>query len=115
MDDFVAVAPGAIAPVTLVEEGDEVARVESDWGQTSTLVAARTVTVPGFAGELPPGTIDGTPTGFPADGQPAGNLLLDLGGETERVGLRAEGSIRDPGILWRVTHPGELLENLLGR
>ena len=115
VDDFVAVAPGAMAPVTIVEEGDEVARVESDWGQTSTLVAARTVTVLGFTGELPAGRIDAVPAGFPIDGQPAGNLLLDLGGETERVGLRAEGSIRDPGIVWRVTHPGELLENLLGR
>ena len=113
VDEFVAVAPGAMAPVTLVEEGDEVARVESDWGQTSTLVAARTVTVLGFTGELPAGRIDAVPAGFPIDGQPTGNLLLDLGGETERVGLRAEGSIRDPGIVWRVTHPGELLENLL--
>jgi D-alanyl-D-alanine carboxypeptidase (penicillin-binding protein 5/6) len=115
VDDFVEVAPGSVAPVTLVEEGAEVARIESDWGQSSTLVAARTVTVLGFAGELPPGRIDAVPEGLPFDGQPAGNLLLDIGGDTERVGLRAVGSIRDPGIVWRVTHPAELLENLLGR
>jgi serine-type D-Ala-D-Ala carboxypeptidase (penicillin-binding protein 5/6) len=115
VDDFVAEAPGSVAPVTIVEEGDEVARVESDWGQSATLVAARTVTVLGFAGELPAGRIDAVPPGFPVDGRPSGNLLLDLGGETERIGLRSEGSIRDPGILWRVTHPGELLGNLLSR
>jgi D-alanyl-D-alanine carboxypeptidase (penicillin-binding protein 5/6) len=115
VDEFVAAAPSSVAPVTIVEEGDEVARVEADWGQSASLVAARTVTVLGYAGELPPGTVEGTPAGFPAHGLPAGNLLLDIGGETERIGLRTEGSIRDPGILWRLTHPGELLENLLGR
>jgi D-alanyl-D-alanine carboxypeptidase (penicillin-binding protein 5/6) len=115
VDQFVSVAPAAMPPVTLVEEGDEVARVESAWGQTATLVAARTVTVQGFRGVLPAGGIDEVPAGFPFDGQPAGNLLLEVGGDTERIGLRAEGSIRDPGILWRVTHPGELLKNLLGQ
>jgi D-alanyl-D-alanine carboxypeptidase (penicillin-binding protein 5/6) len=113
VDGFVAAAPDAVTPVTIVEEGDEVARVESAWGQTSSLVAARTVTVLGFAGELPAGTVDAVPPGFPVHGQPAGNLLIDIGGERERIGLRSEGSIRDPGLFWRVTHPAELLQNLL--
>jgi D-alanyl-D-alanine carboxypeptidase (penicillin-binding protein 5/6) len=112
VDDVVAEAAKAVVPVTIVEEGEEVARIESDWGQSATLVAARTVTVLGFAGELPPGRIEVTQTGYPVDGRPAGNLLIDIGGEEVRIGLRTEGSIRDPGIGWRVTHPGELLGNL---
>ena len=114
LDAFVPAAATSVVPVTLIEEGDEVARIESAWGQTASLVAARTVTVLGFAGELPPGELDVPQRESVADGRPAGDLLLDLGGEMERVGLRTEGSIRDPGLVWRVTHPGELLGNLFG-
>ncbi|MFC0678439.1 hypothetical protein ACFFGH_11380 [Lysobacter korlensis] len=115
LDAFVPEAATSVVPVTLIEEGDEVARIESAWGQSASLVAARTVTVLGFAGELPAGELDVPPMNSVRDGRPAGNLLLEIRGETERVGLRTEGSIRDPGLVWRVTHPGELLENLFAR
>jgi D-alanyl-D-alanine carboxypeptidase (penicillin-binding protein 5/6) len=114
LDAVLADAAEAVVPVTIIEEGDEVARIESEWGQSASLVAARTVSVLGFAGELPAGTIEVPKMAFVANDRPVGDLMLPLGDGTERIGLRSVGSIRDPGLVWRVTHPAELLSNLLG-
>jgi D-alanyl-D-alanine carboxypeptidase (penicillin-binding protein 5/6) len=114
LDTLILNVTETVVPVVIVKEGDEVARIESEWGQSVSLVAARTVQVLGFTGELPRGTLAVQPRAFVGNDRPVGDLLLQIGDGTQRIGLRTVGSIRDPGPVWRVTHPAELLGSLLG-
>ncbi|PJJ71880.1 D-alanyl-D-alanine carboxypeptidase-like protein [Diaminobutyricimonas aerilata] len=108
LDGVLAAAPAALVPTEVVAEGAEIARVRTAWGDEATLVADRGLSGSGFAGSLPPATVDVVGGGFVTDGRNVGTAAFDVAGSTQRVALRAEGSIRDPGPGWRLTHPVEM-------
>ncbi len=112
LDAVLAAAPAALVPTEVVAEGAELARIRTAWGDTATLVADRGLTGVGLAGAVPAATVDIVGDGFVTDGRNVGTAAFAIGEGTQRIALRAEGSVRDPGPGWRLAHPGEMFGRL---
>jgi len=91
--------------LSLVEEGEVLGEYETNWDSRAEVVAAE-----GYS-QL----VWGTPTvtrsvtvdaiGLADDGTPVGSARFSIDGKTTDVLLELEGSISDPGPIWRLENP----------
>jgi serine-type D-Ala-D-Ala carboxypeptidase (penicillin-binding protein 5/6) len=114
LDALATRAPEAIAPVTLVAAGSPVARYTAPWGDATDLVTSRDLTVLAVSGAVEVMGLDVPAFTTIAADRPAGELVVAVGGAESRFGLRSVDAIRDPGLGWRLAHPGAMLAQALG-
>ena len=108
IQSLLAQADAGFQAVTLVEEGQQFATYDTEWGDESAAVAASTLSV--VVWSATPITVVSSPEDVQlADaGAPVGSLRFTVGDRTLEVPLELSSTIDDPGALWRLSHPLEL-------
>ncbi|MFF2369547.1 hypothetical protein [Agromyces sp. NPDC058110] len=101
----VASVTAAAVPVTVIAEGTAYAKVHSAWGASSDVVATvtRTESPWGATFERPNVTVD--PFTTSSDSRDVGSVTVTTGADDVSSPLRLSSAIRDPGPIWRLTHP----------
>ncbi|GGK84588.1 hypothetical protein GCM10007382_00700 [Salinibacterium xinjiangense] len=101
-------ADAGFQAVTLVEEGQQFATYDTEWGDESAAVAASTLSVVMWSAT--PITVASSVEDVQlADaGTRVGSLTFTVGDRTLEVPLELSSTIDDPGALWRLSHPLEL-------
>ena len=108
IQSLLAQADAGFQAVTLVEEGQQFATYDTEWGDESAAVAASTLSV--VVWSATPITVVSSPENVQlADaGTPVGSLRFTVGDRTLEVPLELSSTIDDPGAMWRLSHPLEL-------
>lgn len=99
----------ASAPVEIITAGTSYGEVESAWGDRAQLIAAAGRTDAAFGAAPDAATVDVEPFTTAAAGRQVGTVTVRLGERDISSALELDGAIRDPGPIWRLTHPGELI------
>lgn len=99
----------ASAPVEIIAAGTSYGEVESAWGDRAQLIAAAGRTDAAFGAAPDAATVDVEPFTTAAAGRQVGTVTVRLGERDISSALELDGAIRDPGPIWRLTHPGELV------
>lgn len=99
----------ASAPVEIIAAGTSYGEVESAWGDRAQLIAAAGRTDAAFGAAPDAATVDVEPFTTAAAGRQVGTVTVRLGERDISSALELDGAIRDPGPIWRLTHPGELI------
>ena len=99
----------ASAPVEIIAAGTSYGEVESAWGDRAQLIAAAGRTDAAFGAAPDAATVDVDPFTTAAAGRQVGTVTVRLGERDISSALELDGAIRDPGPIWRLTHPGELI------
>ncbi|GAA3867583.1 hypothetical protein GCM10022381_08840 [Leifsonia kafniensis] len=102
-----SVKPG-FQQLTLTEAGAPFASYTSAWGQTSHAVAAEDRSVLVWSDTPITGTATAKPVGTARSGDSIGSVDFQVGSRTISVPLILDGTVSDPGLGWRLSHPGEL-------
>lgn len=99
--ELVAAMADNFEQVSVVEEGESVARVRTAWGQETAIVAEESLNFVAFKGESKDLEVQ-------VDSK---NLSggLSIAGKTVHASL--QGTIDPPGIFWRLTHPLEFFRS----
>ncbi|WP_173924240.1 hypothetical protein [Agromyces sp. Marseille-P2726] len=106
-------AVAASTPIEIIVEGTPYGSVESAWGDRAELVAA--VSRTDAAWGSPPGAASVTvdPFATAPDGREVGRVAVPTATGELASPLRLRGDIRDPGPIWRLTHPGPVIDAFL--
>lgn len=99
----------ASAPVEIIAAGTSYGEVESAWGDRAQLIAAAGRTDAAFGAAPDAATVDVEPFTTAAAGRQVGTVTVRLGERDISSALELDSAIRDPGPIWRLTHPGELI------
>ena len=99
-----------VRPTTLVSAGDVVGSLESDWGQSATLVAADTIEVTTLDAASIEVRLVVADRRTVLEGTTVGQLVISTpeGEQTSRV--VAGGTIAEPGISWRFADPATIID-----
>ncbi|MDO8338010.1 MAG: hypothetical protein Q7T15_07120 [Microcella sp.] len=99
-----------VRPLAVVEVGDVVGELTSDWGRTVDLIAVEPASVLAFdAGEVDTRLVlDERRTVL--RGQSVGRLEIETPGGTQSVRVETAGAIAEPGIAWRFADPLTVLD-----
>jgi len=102
-----------VKPLAVVEVGDVVGELTSDWGRTVDLLAVEPASVLAFdAGEVDTRLVlDERRTVL--RGQSVGRLEIETPGGTQSVRVETAGAITEPGIAWRFADPLTVLDRWL--
>jgi D-alanyl-D-alanine carboxypeptidase (penicillin-binding protein 5/6) len=92
--------------LTLVKKGDVYARYSTGWGQTSTAIAQQSARVVTWSDAAVTSTSSAKPITTGTTGDVVGTATFTVAGRTIRVPLGLARSVTDPGIGWRLAHPG---------
>jgi D-alanyl-D-alanine carboxypeptidase (penicillin-binding protein 5/6) len=89
----------------LVKAGDVVAEYSTDWGGRAEAIASKGYSALVWGSPTVDSTINVERIGLAADGSPVGSIRFTVDGAVTEVPLELEGSIQDPGPLWRLGNP----------
>lgn len=95
--------------VTLVTEGQSFGRYATPWGDAAAAVAANDLSVVTWAGAPIAAEVETRQVHLVRAGEEVGELTVTVGEQTLQVPLEISETIDDPGPLWRLSHPGELI------
>lgn len=106
-------AATAVVDEPLVAAGTPLVSIRTPWGETVTASAGTSVSAPHWSVETPAvtTTVDSPEAAGP--GTVVGSVEVTAGGRTETAPLRLDERLQDPGILWRLTHPVEMITALI--
>lgn len=102
------------APIEIIAAGATYGEVESAWGDRANLVATAARTDAAFGVEPEGATVDVEPFTTASAGRQVGTVTVRLGERDISSALELDAAIRDPGPVWRLTHPGEVIGAFLG-
>jgi len=102
-----SVKPG-FQQLTLTKAGAPFASYTSAWGQTSRAVAAEEKSVLVWSDTPVTAKASAKPVGTARSGDTVGTVDFQVGSRTISVPLLLDGTVSDPGLGWRFSHPGEL-------
>jgi D-alanyl-D-alanine carboxypeptidase (penicillin-binding protein 5/6) len=102
-----SITPG-FRQVELVEAGTVFGSYTTPWGQTGRAVADTAASAVVWADTPISTAVDVDPVRLAEEGDPVGSLEVTVGTEIIEVPLVLDGTITDPGPIWRWTHPGEV-------
>ncbi len=103
-----------VRPLPIVEVGDVVGELSSDWGRTVDLIAVESATVLAFdAGEVET-SVEITERRSVLAGSNIGRLEVTTPGGTQSVRLETAGAIGEPGVAWRFADPLTVLDRWIG-
>ncbi|HEU4808352.1 MAG TPA: D-alanyl-D-alanine carboxypeptidase [Homoserinimonas sp.] len=92
----------------LVRQGDVIAEYSSNWDGRAEAIAGSGYSQLVWGTPVIESSITVDRIGLAADGTPVGSLRLTVDGTVTEVPLELEGSIEDPGPLWRLGNPFSL-------
>lgn len=101
----VASVTAAAAPVTVIAEGTAYAKASSAWGASSDVVATVSRSESPWGASIGDATVDVEPFTTSSDARDIGRVTVSTGGDAVSSPLRLTKEIRDPGPIWRLTHP----------
>ncbi|SFR75814.1 D-alanyl-D-alanine carboxypeptidase (penicillin-binding protein 5/6) [Agromyces sp. CF514] len=101
----VASVKAAAVPVTIITEGTAYAKVRSAWGASSDVVATVTRTESSWGATFDEPTVTIDPFTTSSDARDVGRVTISTGAADVSSPLRLSSAIRDPGPIWRLTHP----------
>ncbi|GAA2025099.1 hypothetical protein GCM10009819_05100 [Agromyces tropicus] len=99
----------ASAPIEVIEAGAPYGDVHSAWGDHARLVAAAGRTDAAYGAVADDAVIDVDPFTTAPAGRPVGTVTVRIGDREVSSALELDAPIEDPGPIWRLTHPGELI------
>ena len=102
-------ASTGLKPTALTAEGTAYAEYRTGWGQTARAIARTTESRMLWAGATVERTVDVPILTTARGGSAAGAVTFTLPSGSVVVPLTLEGSLSDPGPLWRLAHPVELI------
>ncbi|MEO6309942.1 MAG: D-alanyl-D-alanine carboxypeptidase [Leifsonia sp.] len=102
-----SVKPG-FQQLTLTPAGTPFASYSSAWGQTSRAVSAEEKSVVVWSDTPVTAKTTAEPVGTARSGDTVGSVDFTVGSRTISVPLLLDGTLSDPGLGWRFTHPGAL-------
>jgi D-alanyl-D-alanine carboxypeptidase (penicillin-binding protein 5/6) len=105
---MLATARKAFVQQSLTHAGDTFGTYTSRFGQSTSVVAANTVSVLIRRGTPITSTISMRRIGLAKKGAIVGSAKFTVDGKVYSVALKLTRSIVDPGPWWRLTHPGRL-------
>jgi D-alanyl-D-alanine carboxypeptidase (penicillin-binding protein 5/6) len=94
--------------VTLTEAGTAFADYTTEWGEGARAVAAEAASVLVWSDTPITGVATATPVDSATEGEKVGSVDFTVGEKTVTVPLALDTALTDPGLGWRLTHPGEL-------
>lgn len=96
--------------VQLVSEGDAFASYTTMWGEEASAVAADSASVLVWRDEAVEGQVVADEVAVGDEDARAGDIRFTVDGEeVAEIPLVLDDPLEDPGALWRLTHPAELL------
>lgn len=104
-----SIVPG-FQQVTLTEAGESFGSYTTVWGQTASVVAAEAASALVWSDTPISGTAEAESVQLGAVGDDIGSVDFLVGDETVTVPLELDSDLTDPGLGWRLGHPGELIE-----
>jgi len=104
-----SVTPG-FQQVTLAEAGESFGTFTTRWGQTADAVAAQAASALVWSDTPITGTAEAGAVQLGLAGDAAGSVDFRVGDKTVTVPLELDADLTDPGLGWRLGHPGELIE-----
>jgi serine-type D-Ala-D-Ala carboxypeptidase (penicillin-binding protein 5/6) len=102
-----SVEPG-FQEVRLTEKGTSYGTYTTPWGQTAHAVAARTTSALVWSDTPVPGVAKARSVPLADKGEAVGRLDFTVRGRAVSVPLVLDRAITDPGLGWRLAHPGGL-------
>jgi D-alanyl-D-alanine carboxypeptidase (penicillin-binding protein 5/6) len=102
-----SITPG-FRQVELVEAGTVFGSYTTPWGQSGRAVADTGASAVVWADTPISTAVDVDPVRLAEEGDPVGSIEVTVGAEVIEVPLVLDGTITDPGPIWRWTHPGEV-------
>jgi D-alanyl-D-alanine carboxypeptidase (penicillin-binding protein 5/6) len=109
----VASATATAAPVEVIAAGTSYGTVESAWGDRAQLVAAASRTDAAWGAPAGAASVDVDRFTTAPDGRTVGTVTVEVGEREVSSALQLDGAIRDPGPIWRLTHPATLIATFL--
>ncbi|MET4157887.1 hypothetical protein [Agromyces sp. PvR057] len=101
----VASVNAAAAPVTVIAEGTAYATASSAWGASSDVVATVSRSESPWGASIDDASVAVDPFTTSSDARDVGRVTVSTGGDAVSSPLRLSKEIRDPGPIWRLTHP----------
>lgn len=99
-----SVVPG-FHEVSLVSEGDVLARYNTPWNTSAKAVASRAYTELVWGKEPIAMRVDADVLSTAEDGDPVGTVTFTLDERKIRVPLELDGTLEGPDVIWRLTNP----------
>lgn len=119
VDDYETLDPAVLAavesmraasePIEIIAAGTSYGEVESAWGDRARLIATAGRSDAAFGAAPDDATVEVEPFTTSAAGRQVGTVTVRLGERDVSSALELDAAIRDPGPIWRLTHPGELI------
>ena len=103
-----SVIPG-FQQITLTEAGEPFGSYTTPWGQTAGVVAAKSAAALVWSDTPITGTADVESMQLGLTGDDIGSVDYLVGDTTVTVPLELDSDLTDPGLFWRLGHPGELI------
>jgi D-alanyl-D-alanine carboxypeptidase (penicillin-binding protein 5/6) len=108
-------AKAGVSALPVIEEGTPVVTFTSAWGDSARGIAGLSASAVRWGPATPEVTVDTDPVTTAGAGTKVGSILVDDGSGTERtVSLKLDSSLHDPGVFWRLSHPGIVFGALIG-
>jgi D-alanyl-D-alanine carboxypeptidase (penicillin-binding protein 5/6) len=104
----------ASAPVEIIAAGAPYGEAQAAWGDRARLIASTGRTDAAFGAVPDEAAVDVEPFTTAAAGRQVGTVTVRLGERDVSSAIELDAAIRDPGPIWRLTHPGELIGAFLG-
>ncbi|MDQ1570521.1 MAG: hypothetical protein QOF79_1195 [Actinomycetota bacterium] len=105
---LVASVRKGFSSVTLSTIGQRFGSYSTRWGAKTTAVATRDASVVVWAGTPVRASVHTDSIVLAAKGTVVGSAIFTVAGQTITVPLALSSSVADPGMWWRLTHPGKL-------
>ncbi|MEV1129381.1 hypothetical protein [Agromyces sp. NPDC049794] len=102
-------AVGASAPVTIIEAGMRYATVTAPWGDRADVVASVSRTDAAWGNAFGEASVAVNAFSTAPDGREVGRVTVPTSSGDLASPLTLSGDIRDPGPIWRLTHPAPVI------
>ncbi|WP_400999010.1 hypothetical protein [Agromyces sp. GXQ0307] len=119
VDDYETLDPAVLAavegmqaasePIEVIVAGASYGEVASAWGDRAKLIATAGRTDAAFGATAEDASVDVEPFTTSPAGRQVGTVTVAIGGREVSSTLELDAAITDPGPIWRLTHPGELI------
>lgn len=108
-------AKAGVSPLPVIAEGTPVVEFTTAWGQSVEGIAGLSPDRVRWGSITPEVAVDADPVTTAPAGAKVGIIRVDDGsGEERTVSLRLGSSLHDPGVFWRLSHPGPVIGAWLG-
>ncbi|GHD38814.1 D-alanyl-D-alanine carboxypeptidase [Mycetocola manganoxydans] len=114
MNAFVDSATAGVSATPILAEGTPVVTFTTAWGDSADALAGLSPEAPRWGRVTPDITVDTDPVTTAGTGTRVGTIFVDDGsGEEQPISLKLGASLHDPGVFWRLSHPGAVIGALI--